>query len=118
MVTIGIAGPAKIYSRRDVDNMCKVILDAGNNIIYDDDRLINILIVQKQLWELPLYGFQIGVRVVDSEKKDKYSPTMCFTSDTEPNIDESTIEAPVIFHFENEADKEYVEFHRKSSDLT
>ena len=111
MFTIGITGPTKMYSRTDVDNMCKVILDAGNKIIYDDDRLINILIVQKQLWELPLYGFQIGIRVIDSKKKDKYSPTMCFTSDTEPNIDISKIESPVIFHFENETDKEYVKLY-------
>ena len=118
MFTIGIAGPTKMYSRRDVDNMCKVILDAGNKVIYDDDRLINILIVQKQLWELPLYGFQIGIRVIDNEKKDKYSPTMCFTSDTETNIDDTNIEAPVIFHFENEADKEYVKLNTKINNQT
>jgi Holliday junction resolvase RusA-like endonuclease len=42
MIAIGIAGPTKKYLRRDVDNMSKVILDAGNKIIYNDDRLINI----------------------------------------------------------------------------
>ncbi len=82
----------------------------------EDDRLINILIVQKQLWKLPLYGFQVGIRVIDNDKKDKYSPTMCFTSDTNTGIDENDIIAPVIFHFENEADKEYVKLHNKNID--
>jgi Holliday junction resolvase RusA-like endonuclease len=118
MITIGIAGPNKIYARRDVDNMCKVILDAGNKVIYDDDRLIHILIVQKQLWELPLYGFQIGVRVVDTDKKDKYSPIMCFTSDTVYNINGNDITAPIIFHFENESDKEYIRLQSKKKSLS
>jgi Holliday junction resolvase RusA-like endonuclease len=42
MIAIGIAGPTTKYLRRDVDNKSKVILDAGYNIIYNDDRLINI----------------------------------------------------------------------------
>ena len=107
MMTIGIAGPTKMYSRRDVDNMSKVILDAGNKIIYTDDKLINILTIQKQLWKMPFYGFQIGVRVIDSEKKDKYSPTMCFTSDTDTDIADNVI-SPLIFHFENDTDNAYV----------
>jgi len=116
MVTIGISGPTKMYSRRDVDNMCKVILDAGNKVIYDDDRLINTLIVQKQLWELPLYGFQIGIRVLDNEREDKYTPTMCFTSVTETGIDNTNIESPIIFHFENEADTDYIKVYSKNND--
>lgn len=108
MIAIEIDGPTKMYSRRDVDNMSKVILDACNKIIYDDDRLINILIVQKRIWEKPLYGFHLGIRPIDSTNRDKYSPEVCFASKTKPDIDESTIMQPVLFHFQNEADKEYV----------
>lgn len=102
LFAIGISGPTKFYSRRDVDNMCKVILDAGNKIIYNDDRLISILIVQKQLWKLPQYGFQLGIRVVDSEKKDEYTPILYFASYTKPDIAESKNKSPIIFRFENE----------------
>jgi hypothetical protein len=98
-------------SRRDVDNMSKVILDAGNKIIYHDDRLINILTVQKRLWKLPLYGFQIAIRVLDINMKDKYSPTMYFKVDTPTNDGM----APIMFHFENEADKEYVKQFKKNN---
>jgi hypothetical protein len=115
MVVIGIAGPTKLYTRRDVDNLSKVILDAGNKIVFADDRLVNILTIQKQLWEKPLYGFQVGVRVVDDEKKDKYSPTLCLTSYNDEKIPDNII-APVIFHFENEADKEYVREQQKLLD--
>ena len=113
MMTIGISGPTKMYSRRDVDNVSKVVLDAGNKIIYTDDKLINILTIQKQLWKMPLYGFQIGIRVIDSDKKDKYSPMMCFTSDTDVDIPDDVMK-PLIFHFENDADKEYT----KNFDIT
>jgi Holliday junction resolvase RusA-like endonuclease len=111
MIAIDINGPTKMYSRRDVDNMSKVILDAGNKIIYHDDRLINILTVQKRLWKLPLYGFQIAIRVLDINMKDKYSPTMYFKVDTPTNDGM----APIMFHFENEADKEYVKQFKKNN---
>ena len=37
--------------------MAKVILDVGNKIIYSDDRLIEIILVQKQVWQKELHGF-------------------------------------------------------------
>jgi len=55
----------------------------------------------------------LGVRVLDKDQREKYSPEICFASMTEPNIDESKIMRPIIFHFENEADKEYVRHQNK-----
>jgi Holliday junction resolvase RusA-like endonuclease len=113
MIVIEINGPTKMYSRRDVDNMSKVILDSCNKIVYVDDRLINILIVEKRIWDQPLYGFHLGIRVLENDKKDKYSPQVCFASKAEPDIDKSKIMKPVLFRFENEADKEHVRQHSK-----
>ncbi len=120
MVTIGISGPTKMYSRRDVDNMCKVILDAGNKIIYNDDKFINLLIIEKQLWDRPLYGFQVGIRSISPTKKDKYSPTTCFTSDrngvpSQEEISRKKIMSPLFLEFETRPDGEYVRVLRNST---
>ena len=113
MITIGISGPTKMFSRRDIDNMCKVILDVGNKIIYKDDKLINLLIIEKQLWERPMYGFQVGVRSLNPNEKDKYSPTTCFTSDwndipTQDDISKENIMSPLILKYETRPEGEYV----------
>ena len=105
MLAIDILGPTKMYSKRDVDNMSKAILDAGNKIIYDDDRLIDLLIIRKKIWGNLIYGFQIGIRVI--EVNEKYSPTLYYAVDTESH-DINNSKAPLLFFFENEADKEYV----------
>lgn len=110
-----ISGPTKMYSRRDVDNMAKVVLDAGNKIIYSDDRLVNILIVEKTLWDIPLYGFSIGVRRIEKGVRDKYSPDLYLHSEVDTHIDDSKVVFLKIFHIENEVDREYVRLNSDKS---
>jgi hypothetical protein len=96
MVAIGISGPVKKYGRRDLDNMAKVILDAGNKIVYSDDRLVEILLVQKQIWEKNLQGFMIAVRPLQQGEPDKYTPRL-IQSSHDPSKAPTETYAPVVF---------------------
>ena len=60
--------------------MSKSILDAFKGIIYTDDKLVDILVIQKQLWANENYGFEIGIRIIDIDKPDIYSPTVAIKS--------------------------------------
>lgn len=112
MIAIGIAGPTTMYSRKDVDNMSKSLLDAFKGIIYEDDRLIDILLIQKQLWDLTLYGFEIGIRVLNPDKKDKYTPILRYSFDIENQEMKQNVENAesklFVFHFKNKADDNYI----------
>lgn len=79
MIVIGVAGNVKDYSRRDVDNMTKTIFDAMENIVYTNDKLIHILLIQKQLWDKDIYGFEVGIRPINIDKPDKYTPIIRYS---------------------------------------
>jgi Holliday junction resolvase RusA-like endonuclease len=105
MIVVEINGLTKMYSRKDVDNMSKAILDAGNKIIYDDNRLIDILVVKKKLWNSNLYWFHIGI--ANSELDEKYFSKVCFASKHKGDVPENAV-APWVFSFESTTDGEYV----------
>lgn len=117
MIAIGICGPVKKYGRRDLDNMAKVILDAGNKIIYSDDRLVEILLVQKQIWEQELHGFMLGTRALQPNEPDKYTPRLIqFSHD--PSEAPTNTSAPVIFQYYEENGRfriEHVQSAQKAS---
>ena len=91
-----ISGPASKYGRRDLDNMAKVILDAGNKIIYNDDHLVEILLVQKQLLSIVQHGFIVATRPLSPGWNDKYSPRIIDVSDVPGKAPVNAIQ-PVIF---------------------
>lgn len=88
MVSIGISGHIKDYRKRDIDNMVKTILDAMKKIAFVDDRLIHILLVQKQMWDINPFGFMVGLRPISGEKPDKYSPLLTLSYDNSLDIRE------------------------------
>jgi len=55
----------KEYKMRDVDNMCKVMLDSLNGRLFDDDSQVKTLLISKQLDKrIPADFIYIGMKIV------------------------------------------------------
>ena len=53
----------------DVDNLAKLVLDAMNDLVYDDDRRVSLLVVEKTVVPAPDEG--TGVLVIRNEPRRK-----------------------------------------------
>lgn len=83
---IDIEVPQKDYSRKDVDNMAKSLLDSMNKIVFEDDRQIDLLIVKKSIAlkvkkvPIPLSGFLLAIKKLDNYDGNHFQIPNVFSS--------------------------------------
>ncbi len=54
-------------TKPDVDNVAKLVLDAMNGIVYEDDRLVSDLVIRKRKSEIGSDAILIRVRSMEDE---------------------------------------------------
>lgn len=67
LVILQFFAEQKEYEKRDIDNMCKTMLAALKNILYEDDSQVKTIVVSKQLDKrIPANFVYVGTKIVST----------------------------------------------------
>ena len=68
-LSLSISITEKRFFEVDIDNLAKTVLDSLNGIVYDDDKQVSSLIVDKHIHPLNVNGILIGITKLTKNRK-------------------------------------------------